>query len=119
MRTRCATGLRYSPENLSQPSKPSALPAHRRSCPTRTRVPDSPGDSGAARRHHGHHATKPRSHQATKPRRRCAMTTAATVPGCPVDESFDPLSPEFLADPYAVMAKVMARLPLDGAPIFF
>src|SRR5512135_514870 len=29
MRTRCATGLRYSPENLSQPSKPRALPAPR------------------------------------------------------------------------------------------
>jgi hypothetical protein len=28
MRTRCATGLRYSPENLSQPSKRCALPAH-------------------------------------------------------------------------------------------
>ena len=31
MRTRCATGLRYSPENLSQPSKHRALSAHRRS----------------------------------------------------------------------------------------
>src|SRR5215468_4831428 len=29
MRTRCATGLRYSPENLSQPSKPGGLPAPR------------------------------------------------------------------------------------------
>ena len=38
-----------------------------------------------------------------------------TGPGCPVDESFDPLSPEFLADPYAVMAK----LPTRGAPVFF
>ena len=38
-----------------------------------------------------------------------------TTPGCPVDESFDPLSPEFLADPYAVMA----ALDLDGAPVFF
>ena len=28
MRTRCATGLRYSPENLSQPSKHLAMPAH-------------------------------------------------------------------------------------------
>jgi cytochrome P450 len=43
------------------------------------------------------------------------MTTTAAVSGCPVDESFDPLSPEFLADPYAVMA---AR-PAQGAPIFF
>jgi len=42
------------------------------------------------------------------------MTTAA-VPGCPVDESFDPLSPEFLADPYTVMA----TLDLDQAPVFF
>ncbi|HJY73363.1 MAG TPA: cytochrome P450, partial [Streptosporangiaceae bacterium] len=39
------------------------------------------------------------------------MTTAA-APGCPVDESFDPLSPEFLADPFAVMANI-------EAPIFF
>src|SRR5580704_9409168 len=39
------------------------------------------------------------------------MTTAA-APGCPVDESFDPLSPEFLADPFAVMAQA-------EAPIFF
>jgi len=43
------------------------------------------------------------------------MTTTAAVPGCPVDESFDPLSPEFLADPYTVMA----ALDLDGAPVFF
>ena len=39
------------------------------------------------------------------------MTTAAG-PGCPVDESFDPLSPEFLADPFAVMAQAQA-------PVFF
>ena len=38
--------------------------------------------------------------------------TAATAPGCPVDESFDPLSPEFLADPFAVMAQA-------EAPVFF
>jgi hypothetical protein len=43
------------------------------------------------------------------------MTTTAAVPGCPVDESFDPLSPEFLPDPYAVLA----TLPGDGAPVFF
>ncbi len=36
------------------------------------------------------------------------MTTAAG----PVDESFDPLSPEFLADPFAVMARAQA-------PVFF
>ena len=43
------------------------------------------------------------------------MTTAATVPGCPVDESFDPLSPEFLADPYSVLAE----RPENEAPVFF
>src|SRR5208282_5748098 len=67
----------------------------------------SPGDSGAAGRHHGHHAPKPPG--------RCAMTTTATVPGCPVDESFDPLSPEFLADPYAALA----GRPGQGSPVFF
>jgi cytochrome P450 len=56
--------------------------------------------------HHGHHA-------ANLVRRR-VMTTATEL-GCPVDESFDPLSPEFLADPYAIMAK----LPGGGAPVFF
>ena len=43
------------------------------------------------------------------------MTTAATVPGCPVDESFDPLSPDFLADPYSALA----RRPGQGSPVFF
>jgi len=43
------------------------------------------------------------------------MTTTATVPGCPVGESFDPLSPEFLADPYAALA----RRPGQGSPVFF
>ena len=42
-------------------------------------------------------------------------TPAGAAPGCPVDESFDPLAPEFLADPYAVMA----RHPGGGAPVFF
>src|SRR5438105_1161209 len=41
------------------------------------------------------------------------MTDTAAVPGCPIDESFDPLSPEFLADPYAVMAG------RNQAPVFF
>jgi cytochrome P450 len=36
-------------------------------------------------------------------------------PACPVHEDFDPLSEEFLADPYAVMA----ALPLDEAPVFY
>jgi cytochrome P450 len=43
------------------------------------------------------------------------MTPAGAAPGCPVDESFDPLSPEFLADPY----DIMARLPRDHRPVFF
>jgi cytochrome P450 len=34
---------------------------------------------------------------------------------CPVDESFDPLSADYLADPYSVMA----ALPLAEAPVFF
>jgi cytochrome P450 len=38
--------------------------------------------------------------------------TTASAPGCPVDESFDPLSPEFLADPFAVMAE-------GKPPVFF
>jgi hypothetical protein len=33
--------------------------------------------------------------------------------GCPVREEFDPLSPEFLADPYAVLA----GLPLAETPV--
>jgi hypothetical protein len=40
---------------------------------------------------------------------------AGAAPGCPVDESFDPLAPEFLADPYAVMA----GLPAGHAPVFY
>ena len=43
------------------------------------------------------------------------MATTATVSGCPVDESFDPLSPEFLADPYSVLAE----RPENEAPVFF
>jgi cytochrome P450 len=43
------------------------------------------------------------------------MTTTGTGHGCPVDESFDPLSPDFLADPHAVMA----GLPREEQPIFF
>ncbi len=34
---------------------------------------------------------------------------------CPVDESFDPLSPEYLADPYAILA----ALPSRERPMFF
>jgi len=35
--------------------------------------------------------------------------------GCPVQEDFDPLSEEFLRDPFAVLAS----LPRDGAPVFY
>src|SRR6201996_360490 len=37
------------------------------------------------------------------------------VPQCPVSEAFDPLAPDFLADPYAAMA----ALPREGQPVFF
>jgi cytochrome P450 len=42
------------------------------------------------------------------------MTGSPTTAACPVDESFDPLSPEFLADPFTVMAK--AEAPVFYAP---
>ena len=38
---------------------------------------------------------------------------SATGRGCPVEESFDPLSPAYLADPYAILAA------LPHAPVFF
>jgi cytochrome P450 len=38
-----------------------------------------------------------------------------TASRCPVHEDFDPLAPEFLADPYAVLA----ALPLREAPLFY
>lgn len=41
--------------------------------------------------------------------------TAEAAPGCPVDAAFDPLSPAYLDDPYAIMA----ALPLVEAPIFY
>jgi cytochrome P450 len=44
------------------------------------------------------------------------MTTHVPRPGCPVDESFDPLSPEFLADPFAVLGKLP---PGYERPVFF
>src|ERR1700761_36110 len=37
------------------------------------------------------------------------------VPQCPVSESFDPLAPDFLADPYPVLA----ALPRAEQPVFF
>jgi len=43
------------------------------------------------------------------------MTQAPGVHGCPVDESFDPLAADFLADPHAALA----ALPPAGQPIFF
>jgi cytochrome P450 len=44
------------------------------------------------------------------------MRTPAPGSACPIDEAFDPLSPEFLADPYAVMA---ALPPAAERPVFF
>ncbi|HMG20251.1 MAG TPA: cytochrome P450 [Kofleriaceae bacterium] len=41
--------------------------------------------------------------------------TTEVAPGCPVRAEFDPLSPEYLADPYAIMA----ALPLAEAPVFY
>ena len=43
------------------------------------------------------------------------MTTTGTAHGCPVNESFDPLAPDFLAAPFTVMA----ALPGDERPVFF
>src|SRR6202042_1290692 len=43
------------------------------------------------------------------------MTTTRAVHGCPVNESFDPLSADFLADPHTVLA----ALPGRDQPIFF
>ena len=42
-------------------------------------------------------------------------SSAGAAPGCPVDEDFDPLAAEFLADPYTIMA----RLPGGRKPVFF
>jgi cytochrome P450 len=44
-----------------------------------------------------------------------ALMTTTTGSACPVNESFDPLSADFLADPYAIMA----ALPREEQPIFF
>jgi cytochrome P450 len=43
------------------------------------------------------------------------MTTADITPGCPVHETFDPLSPQYLTDPYAVLA----GLPTGDEPVFY
>src|SRR5947207_6989335 len=43
------------------------------------------------------------------------ISPAGAAPGCPVDESFDSLAPEFLADPYTIMA----GLPGGDSPVFF
>src|ERR1700722_9951082 len=43
------------------------------------------------------------------------MAQAPAANGCPVDESFDPLSQDFLADPYAALA----ALPREEQPVFF
>ena len=44
------------------------------------------------------------------------MTTRAHPVSCPADETFDPLSPEFLADPFAVLAGLPPRA---ERPVFF
>ena len=43
------------------------------------------------------------------------MAQTPAVHGCPVDESFDPLTRDFLADPYLAIA----GLPREEQPIFF
>src|SRR5260370_42441030 len=43
------------------------------------------------------------------------MLTDQVAPACPVDETFDPLSSDFLADPFAVLA----RLSTSEVPIFY
>ena len=43
------------------------------------------------------------------------ITTVGAAPGCPVDEAFDPLAPEFLADPYTIMV----GLPSGRKPVFY
>ena len=44
------------------------------------------------------------------------MTTPVPAPGCPVEESFDPLSAEFLDDPFSVLA---ALPPAAQRPVFY
>jgi cytochrome P450 len=44
------------------------------------------------------------------------MTTADTSPGSPGVEAFDPLSPRYLADPFAVLAALPAGEPVFYAP---
>jgi cytochrome P450 len=44
------------------------------------------------------------------------MTMPGPAGGCPVDESFDPLSRDYLADPYAVLAGLP---PARDRPVFF
>jgi cytochrome P450 len=43
------------------------------------------------------------------------VTTTDAAPGCPVRQSFDPLSERYLADPY----EVLAGLPVSGEPVFY
>src|SRR5262249_55004194 len=45
----------------------------------------------------------------------CHTMTAHVSPRCPVNHTFDPLSAEFLSDPYAVLA----GLPLENEPVFY
>ena len=41
--------------------------------------------------------------------------STSSVAGCPIEPGFDPLSAEYLADPYAVLA----ALPIAEAPVFY
>lgn len=43
------------------------------------------------------------------------MASNTVPPGCPVHEGFDPLSADYLADPYAILA----ALPLGQTPVFY
>ena len=43
------------------------------------------------------------------------MTPDSVVPGCPVRADFDPLSAEYLADPFAVLA----TLPFEQSSVFY
>jgi cytochrome P450 len=43
------------------------------------------------------------------------VPSEATARDCPAHEGFDPLSPAYLADPYAVMS----ALPLEETPVFY
>src|SRR6185437_5181066 len=45
----------------------------------------------------------------------CGRAMLTPAPACPVDEGFDPLHPEYLRDPFAVLAGIA----VDERPVFF